>query len=455
MLFSPFSIIITSFCKKENRRIIIRLTIGTLLITTSFRFIQNRIILIISFIIRIIFFYYPRHGFAFFSLLNHLSWDGIRFSLTVLSLLVLIFINLWLTNQLVQNKLLRHLSLVLIIIVLISFFEKTFISFFFFFEISLIPIRLIILGWGYQPERLPARIAIIIYTIGGSLPLFLIFIYYSKEFYSIIWLPMSSLVPYTTNLWCLLLLLGFLVKFPIFTLHLWLPKAHVEAPVIGSIVLAAILLKLGGIGIWRVRILLRQNWLSQVIQIFSITGGALVAILCLRQTDIKILIAYSSVSHIRLRIAALLTFSFTGAIASLFIILAHGVSSSAMFAGANIIYTFSHSRNILFSNGLLSIMPSLRLFWCLCCLRNIAAPPSFNLVAEIWSIISIVSLRVPLVVSFRVRSFLGAAYSLILYASPNQNQKNFFSKKGLFLPPSYIIIILPHLFFFIETIIYI
>lgn len=122
-------------------------------------------------------------------------------------------------------------------------------QFYFLFEASLIPIRIIILGIGYQPERLPATFAIVIYTVVASLPLMLCLVTQArKRTFSLISRTYSSSPTAQSRLLALGLLLGFLVKFPIFFLHLWLPKAHVEAPLLGSMILAALLLKLGGYG---------------------------------------------------------------------------------------------------------------------------------------------------------------------------------------------------------------
>ena len=131
------------------------------------------------------------------------------------------------------------------------------------------------------------------------------------------------------------------------------------------------------------RFLWAHSKITEVLQIISLVGGSLVSFLCLRQLDLKVLIAYSSVAHIRIAIICILQISKSSSYASLLVILTHGISSSAIFAGANEIYKLNHSRNILLSTGILRESPKIALFWFFCCLANMAAPPSINLIAEI------------------------------------------------------------------------
>nr|YP_009176645.1 NADH dehydrogenase subunit 4 [Anopheles atroparvus]ALJ02361.1 NADH dehydrogenase subunit 4 [Anopheles atroparvus] len=362
------------------------------------------------------------------SSMNYFNYISYYFGLDMISY-GLILLSFWICGLMLMasekvfsynnyKNLFIFMVLFLLFMLVLTFSSMSVFMFYLFFEASLIPTLFLILGWGYQPERLQAGVYLLFYTLLASLPL-LIGIFYILNFMNTLsfTLLLNSMFM-NMNLLYLSLIFAFLVKMPMFLVHLWLPKAHVEAPVSGSMILAGILLKLGGYGLLRMFSLLQVSgvkynywWIS-----VSLIGGVLISLVCLRQTDLKALIAYSSVAHMGIVLSGLLTMTYWGLTGSYALMIAHGLCSSGLFCLANISYERMGSRSLLINKGLLNFMPTLSLWWFLLCSGNMAAPPTLNLLGEISLLNSIVSWSWVTMIMLAFLSFFSAAYSLYLFA---------------------------------------
>nr|YP_008999638.1 NADH dehydrogenase subunit 4 [Necturus beyeri]ACU00361.1 NADH dehydrogenase subunit 4 [Necturus beyeri] len=301
-------------------------------------------------------------------------------------------------NHLKNNPMNRQRTYISMLVILQAFLILAFtatemIMFYIAFEGTLIPTLIVITRWGNQAERLNAGTYFLFYTIAGSLPLLAALMILNNHFNSLSLILLNTFYPMSFSLNMLMwaaCLLAFLVKMPLYGMHLWLPKAHVEAPIAGSMILAAVLLKLGGYGIIRITFLLAplMKEMSYPFIIMAMWGVVMTGLICMRQTDLKSLIAYSSVSHMGLVIAATLIqtpWSIMGAMA---LMISHGLISSALFCLANLNYERTNSRTLILVRGAQTILPLMATWWLLINLFNMALPPSTNLYGELTIIIS-------------------------------------------------------------------
>nr|QXM16995.1 NADH dehydrogenase subunit 4 [Neoneuromus fenestralis] len=375
---------------------------------------------VLMFMISFLFMFSISFDFLFMHLGMGLGIDLMSFGLILLSFWIVALMIMSSESIYKKNysKLLYMMNMIFLMIMLMFSFSVTnLFMFYLFFESSLIPVLFLVLGWGYQPERLQAGMYLLFYTLFASLPM-LISIFYIQSSSGMLSFIMMNMFNYNYILFYLSMILVFLVKMPMFLVHLWLPKAHVEAPISGSMILAGIMLKLGGYGLMRV--MMMMSGVSLVYNIIwmsiSLIGGFLVSMICIRQVDMKSMIAYSSVAHMGIALSGMMTMLMWGWNGSYSMMLAHGLCSSGLFCLANISYERSGSRSMLINKGMMNLMPSMCLWWFLLVSSNMAAPPSLNLLGEISLLNSIVGWSYISMFMLMLMSFFSAVYSLFLYS---------------------------------------
>nr|AEL97255.1 NADH dehydrogenase subunit 4 [Pastinachus solocirostris] len=325
-------------------------------------------------------------------------------------------------EPLIRQRIYINLLITLQLLLIMAFSATEMILFYIMFEATLIPTLIIITRWGNQTERLNAGTYFLFYTLIGSLPLLIALLALQNDLGSLSMLTLQYpqlLNPnsWTNKLWWLACLIAFLVKMPLYGVHLWLPKAHVEAPIAGSMILAAILLKLGGYGMMRIIPILSPLTKEMALPflVLALWGIIMTSSTCLRQTDLKSLIAYSSVSHMGLVAAAILIqtpWSFAGAVA---LMIAHGLISSTLFCLANTNYERTHTRTLLLTRGMQIILPLMATSWFLTNLANLALPPSPNLMGELLIISSLFNWSKWTIIITGLGVLLTASYSLYMF----------------------------------------
>lgn len=347
--------------------------------------------------------------------------DGLSiwFILLTTFLIPICILSSWDSIKILQKEF--YLSILSILIMLIAVFTVLdLLGFYIFFEAVLIPMFLIIGIWGARVQKITASYYFFFYTLVGSLLMLLSILYIFNQTGTTDYL---SLISYNwTQKEEILLFLAFFcslaVKIPKFPFHIWLPLAHVEAPLAGSILLAGILIKLGSYGFIRFTLPLFPfacQYFAPLIFTLAILAIIYASLTTIRQTDLKRIIAYSSIGHMAVIMLGIFSLTITGIEGSIFLQLAHGIVSSALFIIVTILYDRHHTRIIKYYRGVTQTMPIFSSLFLFFTLANIAVPLSCNFIGEFLCLLA----------AFEINSFIGilacsgmvlsACYALFFY----------------------------------------
>nr|YP_010891682.1 NADH dehydrogenase subunit 4 [Cylicostephanus calicatus]WJM99451.1 NADH dehydrogenase subunit 4 [Cylicostephanus calicatus] len=335
------------------------------------------------------FFFKPILFFLFivlfsFVLFKNIAWSGVFFVVDSNVFVLLIFMMIFIYGVVLiseKNFNLLMLSAILIMICLFFFISSNMLMLYMYFELSMFPILIMILGFGSQIEKINSGYYLLFYAAICSFPF--LFIYYKSMF-------MFTTCYFDFNIsWELffILSLSFMMKFPVYFLHLWLPKAHVEAPTTASMLLAGLLLKLGTAGY--LRILGSMNFVyNNFWVIIALLGMILASFSCVFQSDAKSLAAYSSVTHMSFLLLTMVYITMSSKVSGLMMMLAHGYTSTLMFYLVGEFYHTTSTRMVYFLNSFFTSSIFFGIIFSLVFLSNSGVPPSLSFLSEFMIIVN-------------------------------------------------------------------
>ena len=363
---------------------------------------------------------FVEHGFSVGRFAWDLGIDGFALLLIMLSVF-LMPICIGASWQAITTRVPEYMAAFLFTEVLMigTFAAQDLFLFYIFFEAGLIPMYLIIGIWG-GANRIYASYKFFLYTLLGSVLMFVAMLYMAhKAGTTSIPVLMAYDFPHGVQTWLwLAFFASFAVKMPMWPVHTWLPDAHVQAPTAGSVILAGVLLKLGGYGFLRFSLPMFPEASAQLTWlIFALSAVAVIytSLVALVQNDMKKLIAYSSVAHMAIVTIGLFAFNRQGVEGAMLVMLSHGLVSGALFLCVGVIYDRLHTREISRYGGLAINMPRYALFFLFFTMASIGLPGTSGFVGEFLSLMGTYQLSTGIALLCTTGIILGAAYMLYLY----------------------------------------